>query len=582
MAGNTVKVTLLADAKGFQRGMKEAEKSTKGFQDKAKVFSGAVQGIFAGAAVAAVVGFAKESIAAFSNLEQSAGAVESVFGSAADGIVAKAKTAAEEFGLSTSEFQASAATLGAQLKNQLGLDVDEAADKTTDLIGVASDLAAQFGGSTSDAVAALSSLMRGERDPIEKYGVSMNEAAIQAKALEEGLADANGEIGPQAKAAAALEIVYEQTADAAGAFGREADTIAGQLQRSQAKFEDLKAEIGEGLAPAFGLAMDAAAALEPVIESLTSAFDGATEAIDPLIDELTTLLGVAPESGVGLETVGHALATTVLPFLGPVIAGVHNINEALGLNAEKNRDAVRAMEDTRTHGVEPLAEAQDDLAGKTVDVTGAMREQFDLIDGRLDVFGRLTGAVDDQAEAQQAVNDAIGEFGKGSPEHIAAVEDLAGANRDVADAEIAVREEGGMTRAEFVKQQTALGLTREDAELLADTYDRLFTPRTVVHTIRTREIESHEVRRSSGRQHGGPVQGGRSYLVGEAGPEVIVPAAAGNVVPLRPASTAPSAVYNVTINAGLGSDPNAISRAVVEALQRYERGNGAIPIRTLR
>ena len=36
-------------------------------------------------------------------------------------------------------------------------------------------------------------------------------------------------------------------------------------------------------------------------------------------------------------------------------------------------------------------------------------------------------------------------------------------------------------------------------------------------------------------------------------------------------------VNNITINAGMGSDPNAISRALVEALQRYERTIGTDP-----
>jgi hypothetical protein len=35
----------------------------------------------------------------------------------------------------------------------------------------------------------------------------------------------------------------------------------------------------------------------------------------------------------------------------------------------------------------------------------------------------------------------------------------------------------------------------------------------------------------SGRQHGGPVQGGRAYLVGERGPELFVPQASGAIVP---------------------------------------------------
>lgn len=46
-----------------------------------------------------------------------------------------------------------------------------------------------------------------------------------------------------------------------------------------------------------------------------------------------------------------------------------------------------------------------------------------------------------------------------------------------------------------------------------------------------------------------------------------------------PAGSAAGAVFNITINAGVGSDPNAISKAVVQALQRYDRANGPIPVR---
>ena len=81
-------------------------------------------------------------------------------------------------------------------------------------------------------------------------------------------------------------------------------------------------------------------------------------------------------------------------------------------------------------------------------------------------------------------------------------------------------------------------------------------------------------RSGPGRQHGGPVSGGNPYLVGERGPETFVPSSNGRIVP------GGGTVNYITINAGMGTDPNAISRAVVEALQRYERANGPIPVRT--
>lgn len=75
------------------------------------------------------------------------------------------------------------------------------------------------------------------------------------------------------------------------------------------------------------------------------------------------------------------------------------------------------------------------------------------------------------------------------------------------------------------------------------------------------------------RQRGGPVFAGMGYTVGERGPETFIPGRNGTIIP-----NGAGMGVNITINAGMGSDPNAIARAVVQSLQRYERVNGAIPI----
>ena len=68
--------------------------------------------------------------------------------------------------------------------------------------------------------------------------------------------------------------------------------------------------------------------------------------------------------------------------------------------------------------------------------------------------------------------------------------------------------------------------------------------------------------------------------MGEAGPETFVPNTSGRIVPHNGRVRAAGSVNHITINAGMGSDPNAISRALVEALQRYERANGPLPVHT--
>ena len=185
---------------------------------------------------------------AASDAQQAAGAVEAVFGTYATQVQAQADQAAQNVGLAKGQYGQLAATLGAQLKN-MGVSQDQLAGQTEGMIGLASDLAAQFGGDTSEAVAALSSLMRGERDPIEKYGVSIKEADIAAQKAKMGLSGLTGEADKQATTQATLALLTQQTASAQGAFAREASTAAGAQQRAQAAIIDAGAALGEVLLP---------------------------------------------------------------------------------------------------------------------------------------------------------------------------------------------------------------------------------------------------------------------------------------------------------------------------------------------
>ena len=179
---------------------------------------------------------------------RSAGAVDAVFKDTADLIHDFAGGAADDMGLSSSAYEDMAAVFGAQFKN-MGVATDDLVPQTDDLIGLGADLAAQFGGSTADAVGALSSLLRGERDPIERYGVSIKQADIEAQKAALGLGGLEGEADKMATTQATLALLTEQTADATGAFARESDTAAGQTARTTAAFEDTKAELGRALLP---------------------------------------------------------------------------------------------------------------------------------------------------------------------------------------------------------------------------------------------------------------------------------------------------------------------------------------------
>lgn len=201
-----------------------------------------------GNAARTAIGYGLDGIGLASDLEQSSGAVASVFKDQADIIINESKDAAQSVGLTRATYQKYATIVGAQLKN-LGIRQSEVATKTDDLIDLGADLAAQFGGPTSQAVEALSSLLRGERDPIERYGVSLKQVDIDAKKAELGLSDLTGEADKQADVTATLALLWAQTADAQGTFARESDTYAGKQQRLLATLEEQQTRLGEALLP---------------------------------------------------------------------------------------------------------------------------------------------------------------------------------------------------------------------------------------------------------------------------------------------------------------------------------------------
>src|SRR6218665_4176599 len=99
--------------------------------------------------------------------------MSSVFGDSAGQMEKWATTAAASVGLAKSEYASLSTVLGAQLKN-MGVATDQLASQRDKLVGLGADLAAQFGGSTSAGVSALSSPLRGATNPIHPSPFSLN------------------------------------------------------------------------------------------------------------------------------------------------------------------------------------------------------------------------------------------------------------------------------------------------------------------------------------------------------------------------------------------------------------------------
>lgn len=230
-------------SKAAQRDIAKLGKNIDAFGKKsAKAF-----GLAALASAAALAKISKDSVMAASDLSQQFGALDAVFGSNSEQLKTFSKSMVD-YGLSTADAARYAALLGTQLKG-LGLEEQDAIDRTQKLQILAADLAATYGGTTADAVAALSSTFKGEYNPIERYGVAIRKSDITARVAAKGLGKLTGDTLKAAEAQEAYELILAKTSAAQGQSRREYDTFAAQLQRVNATYENMKATLGSALLP---------------------------------------------------------------------------------------------------------------------------------------------------------------------------------------------------------------------------------------------------------------------------------------------------------------------------------------------
>jgi uncharacterized phage infection (PIP) family protein YhgE len=71
---------------------------------------------------------------------------------------------------------------------------------------------------------------------------------------------------------------------------------------------------------------------------------------------------------------------------------------------------------------------------------------------------------------------------------------------------------------------------------------------------------------------GGIVTGPTNALIGEAGPEAVIPLSGANSVGM-------GSTYNINVNAGIGTDGAVVGRQIVDAIRKYERSSGQVFVR---
>jgi len=308
----------------------QASKTISGIGDVASKVGDAFVKMAKVAAVAGAAAAAAFTVSAIKNaidLSESINAVEKTFGDASGKILEFGKTAASVAGLSMAQFNTAVVPIGAMLQN-MGFQADQAAESSIELGKRAADLASVFNTSLDDALTAIQAGLRGEADPLERFGVGLSQTNVKAYALAQGIIKTGEEMTTAQQATARLGLLLSQTERFAGDFVDTADQAANKARILAANFDNQSVVIGQQLLPAWEMILDVANKLVTVGFPLLS--QGITTVKNlfaewwPRIVEVATAVGdyLAPK----LATLGTVIQERVIPLL---LELWHNVIEPL-------------------------------------------------------------------------------------------------------------------------------------------------------------------------------------------------------------------------------------------------------------
>ena len=183
-----------------------------------------------------------------SNLNESVNKTGVVFGQSAREVLAWSQNTADALGQSQAQALEAAGTFG-NLFTSIGLTRKESADMSTELVNLASDLASFNNIDPSVALEKLRSGLTGETEPLRTLGVFLNEATVQAKAMEMGLAATTKQLTEADKVTARYALILDQTVNAQGDFARTADSTANAQRRVNAQLEEYATRLGQAFEP---------------------------------------------------------------------------------------------------------------------------------------------------------------------------------------------------------------------------------------------------------------------------------------------------------------------------------------------
>jgi hypothetical protein len=391
-------------------GIQAADKQLKKFGTSAKTVAGAVGGLsLAFGTVKSVLG---PAIAAASDMEESLQKVNVVFGRGAREVEKFASSAAKNLGQSKQAVLEAAGVFGTFGK-AAGLGGKELAVFSNDFTQLATDLASFNNTSPEEAVQAIGAALRGEAEPLRRFGVLLNDATLKQEAMTLGIYDGKGALTAQQKILAAQSAIYKQTNDAQGDFMRTSDGLANSTRTLSATFKDLQAKFGAAF-------IEQSKTATANVNFLAQAFNKLPTPVKNSGNEISTFTTFLRKMQNPLSQAWYGLTTLRKGFEADKETGAYNNN------LRRSAQQTMRLADAAGEFNRKLREQQEETGG----AAKAINELYDVISDK------LSNALEDAQDQLTDAQDAFTDFGQSVADGISAAFSFA-------DAKAAGEETGG-------------------------------------------------------------------------------------------------------------------------------------------
>jgi hypothetical protein len=301
-----IKIPIISEfnAKGVERAVKEFQTLTSSADKTA--FALKKMALPAAAALGAIAIGGYKAAQSASDLNETINKTNVIFGTASQEIQKFASTASKSLGMATQESLDFAASFGG-LGKMAGKTGSDLASFSTDLVSLTADMASFNNANPAEVAIALGAALRGESEPIRRFNVLINDAAVKAEALSMGLYKGTGDLNQQAKVLATHSLILKQTSDQQGDFNNTIDSAANQQKILTATIKDATTKIGQAFLPI----------LEKVLPVLVN-FGLAAERNSGLIAAMATALAILAGAIVAAN-----IAMTVWKGISIITTGVN-------------------------------------------------------------------------------------------------------------------------------------------------------------------------------------------------------------------------------------------------------------------